>query len=113
MDHFQRGLVLHQVSTPYSNIDLTFVLNKRIFVVLPITLDFHTFLTMWNAVLALLILVFKSASVPPRVSTILPRYMNDSTSSSPSPSSMVGLSQVVLSLRILVFFLMIISPTFA
>ena len=56
---------------------------------------------------------FTSASVPPRVSTILPRYLNDSTSSSPSPSSMIGLSQVVLSLRILVFFLLIFSPTCA
>ena len=75
------GLFIRQVSAAYSNTDFTVVLNKRIFVVLPITLDFHhTFLKMWNAALALLILVFTSASVPPHVSTILPRYLNDSSS---------------------------------
>ena len=92
---FSVVLFIHHVSAPYRNTDLTFVLNRRSFVVLPIILDFHTFLKMWNAALALLILVFTSASVPPRVSTILPRYLNDSTSSSHSPSSMIGLSQVV------------------
>ena len=54
--------------------------------------------------LALLIRVFTSASVSPRVSPTLPRYQNDLTSS--SPSSMVGLSQVVLSFRVLVFLFM-------
>ena len=89
------------------------MLNKRIFVVLPITVDFHTFLKMWNAALALRIFVLTSASIPPRVSNILPRYLNDSTSSSHSPSSMICLSQVVLSLRILIFVLLIFSPTYA
>ena len=110
---FSVVLFIRQVSAPYSNANLTFVLNKQIFIVLPITLDFHTFLKMFNAALALLILVFTSASVTPRVSTVLPRYLNYSTSSSPSPSSMIGLSQVVLSVRILVFFLLIFSPTCA
>ena len=60
-------LFIRHVSTPYSNTDFTFVLNKRIFVVSPITLDFHTFLNRWKATLALLILFFTSASVPPCV----------------------------------------------
>ncbi len=55
-------LLIRHVSAPYSNTDLTFVLNRQFFVVLPIILDFHTFLKMWNA--ALLILVFTSASSP-------------------------------------------------
>ena len=44
-----------------------------------------------------------------RVYMIPPRYLNDSSSTSPSPSNMIGLSQVVLSLSILVFFLLIFS----
>ena len=95
---FSVVLFIRQVSAPYSNTDLTFVLNKRIFVVLPITLDFHTFLKMWNAAPALPILVFTSDSVPPRVSTILPRYLNDSTSSIPSPFSMIRLWKHICSL---------------
>ena len=95
-----------------TNTDLTCVLNRRIFVVLPITLDFHTFLKMLNAALALQILVFTSAYVPPCVSTILPTYLNDSPSSIPSPSSKIGLSQLVLCLMILVFFLVIFRPTY-
>ena len=59
---FSVVLLIRHASAPYSNIDLTFVLNRRFFVVLPIILDFHTFLKMWNA--ALLILVFTSASSP-------------------------------------------------
>ncbi len=55
---FSVVLFIRQVSPPYSNTDLTFVLNRRIFVVLPIILDYQTFLNMWNAALAFLILVF-------------------------------------------------------
>ena len=70
------------------------MLNRQIFVVLPIAMDFYTFMKMWIAALALLIIVFTSASVPPGVSTILPRYLNASTSVSASPSRMIGISQV-------------------
>ena len=94
---FSVVLFIRHVSAPYSKTDLIFLLKRRIFVALPITLDFHTFLKMGNAALALLILVFTSASVPPRVSTILPRYLNASTPSSVSPSRMIGLSQVAVS----------------
>ena len=93
-------LFIRHVSAPYSNTDFTFVLNKRIFVVSPITFDFHTFLNRWKATLALLILLFTSASVPPCVSTMPPRYQKYLTSSSVSPSSMIGVSQVAFVLRI-------------
>ena len=43
---FSVVLFIHHVSAPYRNTDLTFVLNRRSFVVLPIILDFHTFLKM-------------------------------------------------------------------
>ncbi len=56
-------LFIRQFSAPYSNTDLTFVLNKRIFVVFPITLDFHTFLKMGNAALDLLVLVFRMSDL--------------------------------------------------
>ena len=49
-------LFIRHVSTPFSNTDFIFVLNKRIFVVSPITFDFHTFINRWKATLALLIL---------------------------------------------------------
>ena len=104
-------LFIRYVSAPYSNTDFTFVLNKRIFVVSPITFDFHTFLNRWKATLALLILFFTSASVPPCVSTMLPRYLKSLTSSYVSPSSMIGVSQVAFVLRIFVFLLLIFNPT--
>ena len=106
-------LFICHVSAPYSNIDFTFVLNKCILVVSPITFDFHTFLNRWKATLALLILFFTSASVPPSVSTMLPRYLKSLTSSSVSPSSMIGVLQVAFILRIFVFLLLIFNPTCA
>ena len=98
--------------TLYSMINtITFVLNKRILVVSPITFDFHTFLNRWKATLALLIIFFTSASIPPCVSTMLPRYLKSLTSSSVSPSRMIGVSQVAFVLRIFVFHLLIFNPT--
>ena len=99
-------LFIRHVSAP-----LTFVLNKRIFVVSPITFDFHTFLNRWKATLALLILFFTSASVPPCVPTMLPRYLKSLTSYSVSTSSMIGVSQVAFVLRMFVFLLLIFNPT--
>ena len=103
-------LFIRHVSAPYSNTDFIFVLNKRIFMVSPITFDYHTFLHRWKATLALLILFFTSVSVPPCVSTMLPRYLKSLTSSSVSPSSMIGVSQVAFVLRIFVFLLLILIP---
>ena len=75
-------LFIRHVSAPYRNMDFTFVLNKLILVVYPITFDFHTFLNRWKATHALLILFFTLASVPPCVSTMLPRYLKSLPSSS-------------------------------
>ena len=88
------------------------MLNRRIVVVLPITLDIHTFRKMWKA---LLILVFTTFSVHPLVSTVLQisRYLNVSTCSSFSSAGMIGISRVVLRLRIFVFFLLIFNSTYA
>ena len=83
------------------------------FVVSPINFDFHTFLNSWKATLGLLILFFMSASVPPCVSTMLSRYLKSLSSSSVSPSRMIGVSQLTFVLRIFVFLLLIINPTCA
>ena len=72
-------ILISVVSALYSNTNFTFVLNKRILVVSPITFDFHTFLNRWKATLALLILFFTSASVPPCVSTMLRRNLKSLT----------------------------------
>ena len=76
-------LVVRHVSVLYSNTNLAFVWNIHIFVVTPITPEVYTFLRMWKCALASSIRVFTSASVPATVPTILPRYVNASTSSSP------------------------------
>ncbi|VDP24824.1 unnamed protein product [Schistosoma margrebowiei] len=57
----------------------------------------------WNAVLALPILAFTSASEPPCSSMMLPRYVKDSTFSRVSPSRVIGLLFSALNLRTLVF----------
>ena len=103
-------LFIRHVSAPYSNTDFTFVLNNRILVASPITFDFPHISHRWKATFALLILFFTSASIPPCVSTMLPRYLKSLTSSSVSPSSMIGVSQVTFVLRIFVFLLLIFQP---
>ncbi|VDP70036.1 unnamed protein product [Schistosoma curassoni] len=65
----------------------------------------------WNAVLALPILAFMSASEPPCSSMMLPRYVKDSTSSRVSPSRVTGLLFSVSNLRTLVFHLCMLRPT--
>jgi hypothetical protein len=56
------------------------------------TPEFQMFRSWINAPLALPILVLTSASVPPCLSTILPRYVNDSISSSGSPFKYIFLN---------------------
>ena len=92
---FSVVLLIRHVSAPYSNTDLTFVLNRQIFVVLPITLDFHAFLNNFYVECCFAdscLYVSLEPPIPPRVSTMLLRFLNDSTS---SLSSIIGLSQVV------------------
>lgn len=60
--------------------DLTLELKRRILVCVLSWQEFHTFI-MRNATLAFPILALTSASVPACLSMMLPRYVNDSTSS--------------------------------
>jgi len=69
---FIDALVVRHVSAPYNNTDLTFELNKRALVDVPIFLEHQTFFSMLNADRALPILVFTSASVP-HLSITLPK----------------------------------------
>ena len=111
LDPYQRGLVYSPRFRSVQQHGLYICVKQAYFVVSPITFDFHTFLNRWKATLALLILFFTSASVPPCVSTMLPRYLKSLTSSSVSPSSMISVSQVAFVLRIFVFLLLIFNPT--
>ena len=104
-------LLTRYVSALFSKTDLTFVLNACVFAGLLITTDFHTCIILWKGALVLLIFVFTSASVPPRVYTVLLRQRNASTCSSASPSSVIRFSQVAFCLRIFVFVLLIFNPT--
>ncbi|VDP49692.1 unnamed protein product [Schistosoma margrebowiei] len=72
---------------------------------------FHMFFNCRNTVLALPILAFTSASEPPCLSMILPRYVKDSTSSRVSPSRVIGLLFTAMNLRTLIFFLCMLRPT--
>ncbi|VDP33923.1 unnamed protein product [Schistosoma curassoni] len=63
------------------------------------------------AALALPIRAFTSASDPPYSSMMLPKYVNDFTSSKSSPSIVIGLVHAALYRRILLFPLCILKPT--
>ncbi|VDP65856.1 unnamed protein product [Schistosoma curassoni] len=85
-----------QVSAPYSRTSLMFVLKILTLILVESCFEFHMFFNCWNAVLALLILAFTSASEPPCSSMMVPRYVKDSTSSRVSPSRVIGLLFSVL-----------------
>merc|ERR1711860_458550 len=65
--------VVLQVSHPYSSTDFTFELNSLSLVLREIFPDFQMFRSCVKAVLAFPILAFTSASVPPSLSTMLPK----------------------------------------
>lgn len=94
-------VVLH-VSAPYRSTDLTLELNSLIFVRVDTALKLQMFFSYKYAALALAILALTSASVPPCLLMMLPRYVKASTSSSSLPRSVTGSSLAVLILRILV-----------
>ena len=73
-------VVLH-VSVPWKSTDFTFELKIFIFVPFEMFLALHTFPRMLKMTLALLILFFTQASVPPSIFTMLPRQVISSTSS--------------------------------
>ena len=87
--------VVHHVSDPYKRTAFMFELKILILVFLLISLVFHTFFRRLNAVLALLILDLMSFSYPPVVLTLLPRYVNPSTSSIVPSFSLIGLVALV------------------
>ncbi|VDP02434.1 unnamed protein product [Schistosoma margrebowiei] len=83
--------VVLQVSAPYSRTALTFVLKILTLILVESCFEFHMFFNCRNAVLALPILAFTSASEPPCSSMMLPRHVKDSTFSRVSPSRVIGL----------------------
>ncbi|VDP45820.1 unnamed protein product [Schistosoma margrebowiei] len=89
-------VVVLQVSVPCSRTALTFVLKILSMILVDSCFEFYMFFTCRNATLALPILAFTTASDPPCSSTMLPRYLKDSTSSIVSPSSVAGLVFSVL-----------------
>ncbi|VDP38930.1 unnamed protein product [Schistosoma margrebowiei] len=104
-------IVVLQVSAPYSRTALTFVLKILTLILVENCFEFHMFFNCRNAVLALLILAFTSASEPPCSSMVLPRYVKDSTSSRIPPSRVIELLFSALNLRTLVFPLCMLRPT--
>ncbi|VDO68435.1 unnamed protein product [Schistosoma margrebowiei] len=74
-------VVVLQVSAPYSRTALTFVLKIVTSILVESCFEFHMVFNCRNAVLALPILAFTSASEPPCSLMMLPRYVKDSTSS--------------------------------
>ncbi|KAH9592064.1 hypothetical protein MS3_00004121 [Schistosoma haematobium] len=101
-------VVVLQVSALYSRTVLTFVLKILTMILVDSYFEFHIFFNCRNVVLALPILVFASASDPWYCPVW---WVNVSTSSIVSPSSVTGLVSSVLQLRILVFPLCMLRPT--
>ena len=86
-------LVTFQHSAAYNSILSALLLKMRNFVFLLIVFVFHNYVLQSrkiNAPLALLILVFISASVFPSVVTLAPRYVNSVTSSMSCSPSLTG-----------------------
>ncbi|VDO92920.1 unnamed protein product [Schistosoma margrebowiei] len=104
-------VVVLQVPAPYSTTVMTFVLRILILILVDSCFEFHMFCNCRNAVLALPILAFTSASDPPCSSMMLPRYVKDSTSSRVSLSNVIGLVFSMLYLRTLLLPLCILRPT--
>jgi len=99
------ALVVLHVSAPYCRTDFMLELNRHIFVCNGNTLELQMFLSCINALLALPNLPLTSASVPPCLSMILPRYMKVSTSSISFLSSLTGSVLTAFTLRIFVLHL--------
>ncbi|KAK2185918.1 hypothetical protein NP493_217g04021 [Ridgeia piscesae] len=66
---------------------------------------------MMNATLAFCIVALTSSSVPPFLFIVLPRYVNESVSSSGSPFNVKGLLFFVLDFIIFVLLLLMLSPS--
>ena len=103
--------VVLQVSAPYSRTGLTVVLNSLSFVFFVSFEAFHTFFRYLKAAPAFPIRTLTSASVPPFLSTILPRYVKLSTSSKATSSSKMGAVLVGFIFSILLFPQWMLSPS--
>ena len=68
-------LVVLHVSAPYSSTDFMLELNRCIFVCNDNAMELQMFLSCTNAPLAWPVLALTSASVPPCLSMMLPRYV--------------------------------------
>ena len=66
---------------------------------------------MMNAPLAFCIIALTSSSVPPFLLIVLPRYVNESVSSSGSPFNVMGLLFFVLAFIVFVLLLLMLSPS--
>ncbi|CAH8472834.1 unnamed protein product, partial [Schistosoma guineensis] len=75
---------------------LTFVLKIVTLILVDSCFEFHIYLNCRNAVLALLILSFTSASDRPCSSMMLTKYVKDSTCSRVPPSGVIGLVSSIL-----------------
>ncbi|VDP04747.1 unnamed protein product [Schistosoma margrebowiei] len=104
-------VVVLKVSAPYSRTVLTLVLKILTLILAESCFEFRMFFNCRNAALALSILAFTSASDPPCSSMMLPMYVEDSTSSRVSLSSVIKLLFSMLCLRTLVFSLCMLRPT--
>ena len=101
-------LVVLHVSDPYGKTELTLELKILYLVWVAIAMALHMFLSWRKATLALPIRVMTSASVPPWLFTMLPSFVN--VSSSPFPPCVIGPSFAVFILRSLVEPACIFSP---
>ena len=83
---------------------MTFKLNILRLLLILICFALHVFLNMMSATLAFCILALTSSSVPPFLLIELPRYVNESISSSGSPFNVMGLLFFMLAFIIVAYF---------
>ena len=103
--------VLRHVSDQYSTTALTFEWNILSLVLILICITLQVFLNMLNATLAFCILALTSSYVPPFVMIVLPRYVNESVSSSGSSFNVMWLLLCVLAFIIVVLLLLMLNPS--
>ena len=107
------AFVVRHVSHPYSNTDLTLELKILSLVPVLISVDPQIFFNRTKAPLALPTLALTSWSVPPFLSTTLPRYTKLSTSFTCSPTTVIGVVTEVLIFITSVLPLFIFKPVFS
>ena len=106
-------LVSLQVPEPYKSTAFTFDLKILNLVRVVSAVDRHTGFSIANACLAFPMRAWISSSVPPFLLTILPRYVNSSTSSTRSPAINTLSPRLVPIRNSFVFAALIFKPTFA